>query len=155
MKKVIIFLIAISAIFAGIVMIKKMNDNEKMEENIYKKNDLHRETISQLDDPLYQNIILPEELEKKLENKEDVTVYFFSPTCSYCVETTPIVAPLAKEMDIDLVQYNVLEFEEGWEDYHLEATPTIIHFENGEEKERIEGYNEEDVFKDWFSEHVK
>ncbi len=36
--------------------------------------------------------------------------------------------PLAKEMGIDLKQFNLLEFEEGWDEYHIEATPTIVRF---------------------------
>ncbi|KHF27140.1 hypothetical protein LR68_04050 [Anoxybacillus sp. BCO1] len=58
--------------------------------------------------------------------------------------------PLAKEMGIDLKQFNLLEFEEGWDEYHIEATPTIVRFKNGKEVARIEGYYEEDVFRKWF-----
>lgn len=53
-------------------------------------------------------------------------------------------------MGIDLKQFNLLEFEEGWDEYHIEATPTIVHFKNGQEVARIEGYYEEDVFRKWF-----
>lgn len=132
-----------------------MQKNQKLENNPYQTKDLKPETIDQLDDPLYQNIILPDELNAKLDDNEDVTVYFFSPTCSYCNKTTPIVSPLAEEMDIDLVQLNVLEFEEAWDDYNLEATPVIIHYENGKEKDRITGYGEKEAFENFFKENVK
>ena len=29
----------------------------------------------------------------------------------------PILTPMAEELGIDLVQYNLLEFEQGWDDY--------------------------------------
>ena len=47
--------------------------------------------------------------------------------------------------------FNLLEFEEGWDKYHIGGTPTIVHYENGKEAKRIEGYDEKAVFQDWFS----
>ncbi len=154
MKKVIIFLVIIIGLFAALFFVNKAQNEEKSEGNPYGKNTLHPETVKQLDDPNYQNIILPDELDKKLEAGEDVTVYFFSPTCPHCVRTTPVVAPLAKDMDVDLVQYNLLEFEQGWNDYGIESTPTIVQYKDGKEVNRIVGYQEEATFKDWFNENT-
>ncbi|CAM3782402.1 thioredoxin family protein [Mesobacillus thioparans] len=154
MKKLIIFLVIIIGLFAALFFVNKAQNEEKSEGNPYGKNTLHPETVKQLDDPNYQNIILPDELDKKLEAGEDVTVYFFSPTCPHCVRTTPVVAPLAKDMDVDLVQYNLLEFEQGWNDYGIESTPTIVQYKDGKEVNRIVGYQEEASFKDWFNENT-
>ncbi|WP_421383998.1 thioredoxin family protein [Bacillus salacetis] len=155
MKKVIIFLVIIIGIFAAIAVVTKMQQDQAAEDNPYNKSDLQPATIDQLDDPLYQNLIMPDELETKLENGEDVTVYFFSPTCSHCKATTPIVAPLAEDMGIDLVQYNVLEFEQAWDQFNIEGTPTIIHFEDGKETARIVSSQSEETFENWFNENVK
>lgn len=155
MKKVIIFLVVIIGIFAAIAVVTKMQQDQAAEGNPYNKADLEPATIDLLDDPNYQNLILPEELEAKLANGEDVTVYFFSPTCSHCIATTPVVAPMAEEMGIDLVQYNVLEFEQAWNQFNIEGTPTIIHFENGEETARIVSSQPEETFENWFNENVK
>ncbi|MDQ0157334.1 thioredoxin family protein [Robertmurraya andreesenii] len=156
MKKVIIFLAVIIVLFAGVAIMTKMQNEEKVsEDNKYKKETLHPDTVAQLDDPNYQNLILPDELEKKLNNKEDVTVYFYSPTCPHCKRTTPIVAPLAEEMGVDLVQFNILEFENGWDQYGIEETPTIVQFKDGKETERIVGYKEKEVFEKWFKENSK
>jgi thiol-disulfide isomerase/thioredoxin len=154
LKKVIIFLVIILGLFAALFFVNKAQIEEKSEGNPYGKDTLHPETVKQLDDPNYQNIILPDELDKKLEAGEDVTVYFFSPTCPHCVRTTPVVAPLAKDMDVDLVQYNLLEFEQGWNDYGIESTPTIVQYKDGKEVNRIVGYQEEATFKDWFNEYT-
>lgn len=150
MKKIVIFGAIIVALFAAIAFITSYQQQEKAEGNPFKKEKLHPATIEQLDDPNYQNIILPDELDKKLENKETVTVYFYSSTCPHCKKTTPIVVPLAKEMGIDLKMFNLLEFEEGWDKYKIEGTPTIVHYVNGKEIKRIDGYREEAVFRDWF-----
>ncbi|WP_394136579.1 thioredoxin family protein [Cytobacillus oceanisediminis] len=156
MKKVIIFLAVIIALFAAVGILTKMQNEEKVsEDNPYAKDTLHPETIAQLDDPNYQNIILPGELEEKLNNKEDVTVYFHSPTCPHCQRTTPVVAPLAEDMDIDLVQFNLLEFEDGWDDYGITETPTIVQYKDGKEVKRITGYQEKAVFEQWFNENTK
>lgn len=156
MKKVVIFLAVIIVLFAGVALLTKMQNEEKVSgDNKYKKDTLHPETVAQLDDPNYQNLILPEELEKKLDNKEDVTVYFYSPTCSHCQRTTPIVSPLAEDMGVDLVQYNLLEFEDGWDDYGIEETPTIVQYKEGKEVERIVGYQEKEVFEEWFNSNSK
>jgi thiol-disulfide isomerase/thioredoxin len=150
MKKIVIFGAIIVALFAAISFMTSYQQQKKAEGNPFKKEKLHPATIEQLDDPNYQNIILPDELEKKLENKETVTVYFYSSTCPHCKKTTPIVVPLAKKMGIDLKMFNLLEFEEGWDKYKIEGTPTIVHYVDGKEVKRIDGYREEAVFRDWF-----
>lgn len=156
MKKIVIFLAVIIVLFGALAFLTNMQNKQKVEENnLYNKDTLHPETIAQLDDPNYQNIILPEELDERLANKEDLTVYFFSPTCSFCVATTPIVAPLAKEMDIDLKQFNLLEFENGWNKYKIESTPTIIQYKDGKEVARIVGGQDKETFEAWFNENSK
>lgn len=155
MKRIIIFLTVIISLFAAIILVTNMQQSEKTKDSPYGKKKLHPETIDLLDDPNYSNIITPDQLQDKLKKGESVTVYFYSPLCGYCKETTPVVNPVAKDMNIDLVQYNVLEFEEGWNDYQLESTPTIIHYENGQEVARVSGYHEADEFNWWFNEYVK
>ncbi|MED3551360.1 thioredoxin family protein [Cytobacillus praedii] len=156
MKKVIIFLAVIVLLFGAVALLTKMQNEEKVsEENPYGKSDLHPETIAQLDDPNYQNLILPDQLEKKLDKKEDVTVYFYSPTCSHCQRTTPIVSPLAKDMNINLTKFNLLEFDNGWNQYGITETPTIVQYKAGKEVNRITGYQEKEVFEKWFNENTK
>ncbi|MBY0123142.1 co-chaperone YbbN [Bacillus sp. S/N-304-OC-R1] len=154
MKKVIIFLAVIIVLFVAVGFLTKMQNEEKVsEENPYGKDTLHPETIAQLNDPNYQNLILPEELKKKLDNKEDVTVYFYSPTCPHCQRTTPVVAPLATKMKVDLVQFNLLEFDKGWDQYLITETPTIVQYKAGKEVNRITGYQDKEVFEQWFKEN--
>ncbi|WLR54030.1 thioredoxin family protein [Mesobacillus subterraneus] len=154
MKKVIVFLLIIVGLFAALFFLNKAQNEEKSEGNPYGKDTLHPETVKQLDDENYQNIILPEELDEKIENGDDVTVYFYSPLCSHCVRTTPVVAPLAKDMEVDLVQFNLEEFKDGWNDYGIESTPTIIQYKDGKEVNRIVGYQEEATFENWFNENT-
>lgn len=153
MKKMLIFIGIVVILFIVLMVLSNAINKKEVEGNPFGKTTLHQETIKQLDNPLYQNVILPDELKDKLQKKENVTVYFYSPTCPACVKTTPTVVPLAEQMEIDLKMYNVLEFEKGWKDYNIEYTPTLIHFENGQEKIRFEGYSEtEQDYEQWFNE---
>ncbi|SEQ94860.1 thioredoxin family protein [Piscibacillus halophilus] len=155
MKKLIIFGVIIIALFAATAVLTNMAETEDVgEDNPYGKSTLDTETAALLDDPNYQNIITPDQLEEKLEAGEETTVYFFSPTCEYCREATPRLMPLADEMGVDVEQYNVLEFEEGWNEYGIEATPTLIHFEDGEEIARIKGAAPNEQFEEFFNEYV-
>jgi thioredoxin-like negative regulator of GroEL len=155
-KKVIIFLAVIILLFGAVAFLTKMQNEEKVtEKNPYGKSTLHPETIAQMDDPNYQNLILPDKLESLLDKKEDVTVYFYSPTCSHCQRTTPVVSPLAKDMNINLTQFNLLEFDNGWDQYGITETPTIVQYKAGKEVNRITGYQEKEVFEKWFEENTK
>src|SRR5699024_11690109 len=113
-------------------------------DNPYGKDRLHQETIDQLDDPLYQNQITPDALAEKLDAEEDVTVYFYSPTCIHCQRTTPVLVPLAEEIGVDIKKMNLLEFEDEWNTYDIEGKPTLIHFSDGEEKDRMSGEQSEE-----------
>lgn len=101
--------------------------------------DLNPATRAQLDDPLYQNIILPDALEDKIKNKEDFFVYMYSSTCPYCKDTTPHLVPLAQELGIDLPMFNLQEFKSGLQQYNINYTPTLVYFKNGVEAARLEG----------------
>jgi Thiol-disulfide isomerase and thioredoxins len=148
MKKLLIFGGIIIVLFAALAIVTNLQNKQKAEGNPYKKSSLHPETVKLLDDPNYQNIILPDELETKLNNQEDVIVYFFSSTCPHCKNTTPILMPLAKELNVDIYQYNLLEFEEGWDEYKIDATPTLVHYVNGKEADRIVGSQEKSIFRE-------
>jgi hypothetical protein len=61
--------------------------------------------------------------------------------------------PMAKELGIDLVQYNLLEFKPGWDKYRIEVTPTIVQFKDGKEAARIEELQDEAAYRQWFTEN--
>lgn len=124
--------------------------------------DLNPATKAILDDPNYQQVILPDDLSKKIENKESFFVYFFASDCPSCQATTPQLMPLAKESGAFLHQYNLREFQEGFRQYNIEYTPTLVFFENGVEKERlvggitaepVEGGNTAEAFTQFFEKY--
>ena len=64
---------------------------------------------------------------------------------------TPVMMPIADEMDVDVKQLNVLEFERDAMTYQIEATPTMIYFENGEEVGRMVGGQPAENIREFFS----
>ncbi|MFD0586690.1 thioredoxin family protein [Paenibacillus sp. GCM10027627] len=101
--------------------------------------DLNPETKALLDNPNYQNIILPDQLDKKIADKEDFYVYMFSASCKYCQVATPQLVPIAQELNVDFPMFNLLEFPTYQTKLNVEYTPTILYFQDGVEVDRLEG----------------
>lgn len=66
MKKLLIFGGIIVAVFVLIFVLNAQKNKDALANNPYDTDDLRQSTIDLIDDPNYQNIILPEELEKRL-----------------------------------------------------------------------------------------
>lgn len=152
----ILILGVIIILFGALYFANNYKNKQAVEnnDNPYGKDTLEQETIDQLNDPLYQNQVTPDTLAKKLANKEDVTIYFYSPTCIYCQKTTPVLVPVAEDLGVDVEKLNLLEFPKEWDKYNMEGTPTLIHYKNGEEFARIEGQQTKEKFEGFFNEFV-
>lgn len=154
MKKLAIVGAVIVLLFAGIIVLTNMKNSDKLKDNPYDTDDLKQSTIDLLDDKNYQNIILPDALADKIASGEGVVGYFFSPECSHCKNYTPKMMPIAKELDIQVDQLNVLEYENAWGTYAITVTPTMIYFENGQEVARLEGDAPDETTRQFFNDVV-
>ncbi|HTG68092.1 MAG TPA: thioredoxin family protein [Candidatus Udaeobacter sp.] len=136
--KMIYVYIGIVVILFGFIFV--LNNSGKVNA-LYGKpvSQLNPETRKQLDDPNYQNIILPAELDKKVADKEDFFVYLFASDCPHCQKTTPQLMPLADELGIDLPQFNLREFPSYFNKYNVEYTPTLAYFKDGVQIDKLEG----------------
>lgn len=139
MKKVLIFVVLIAVLFVGLYFLNDYSKQARIEGNPFGKDDLHTSTIAQLKDENYQNQILPKELDEKLAAGEDLLVYFYSPECGFCRQATPLLVPTADEVGANVYKLNLLEFGEGWDDYNIQSTPTLISYKGGKEVNRIVG----------------
>lgn len=138
----------IVVLFAAIIVLTNVSNQSKLEiaKKLYGDKELKQETIDQVDDKNYQNIMLPDKLEEKIKAGEPVNAYFFSPICIHCQAFTPVLMPIAEELGVDIAQLNVYEYDDLWEKYNIEATPTFIRFEDGKEVNRFVGaLKEEDL----------
>ncbi|MFF2755711.1 thioredoxin family protein [Psychrobacillus sp. NPDC058041] len=154
MKKLAIFGGIIVVVFALIIILTNQSNKTKLADNPYDKTNLKQSTIDLLKDPNYQNIIMPDKLKEKIATGEPVTVYFFSPECIHCQEMTPRLVPLAKKNGVEIVKYNILEYEQGWDDYSIEATPTLVYFKDGKEVSRMFGSQSDETIQAFFDQVV-
>ena len=140
------------AAFAALYFLNNNSNKEKTSNssNPYEKTDLAQSTIDILNDKNFQNIILPDDLEKKISSGDKVMVYFFKSDCIHCKKMTPILMPLAKDMGVHIDQFNLLEFEQGWDQYSIEGTPTLVYYKDGKEQFRVVGEQSEETFKEFF-----
>ncbi|WP_442601351.1 thioredoxin family protein [Paenibacillus sp. KN14-4R] len=161
MKKLLIFLSVIIVLFGGLYVVNQQSLNAKNDEfknNIYgvEPSKLHPETVKLLKDPNYSQTILPAELDKKISNKESFFVYFYASTCTHCKATTPKLAPMEKEMGANVVMLNLEEYRQGFKQYNIEFTPTLVAYKDGVAVDKLvgglperegDGGNSLDVFK--------
>lgn len=155
MKKLLLYLGIIVGLFALLFIVNQQSEKSKTEARLSNIDEatkakaqqlygvdvskLKPETVQQLNDPNYQNIIQPDALKTKIDSKEETFVYFFSTTCVHCQATTPVLNPIAKEAGIDLKQLNLWENEKEWSTYSISATPTLVVFRDGKVVDRLEG----------------
>jgi len=147
-KKLLIIGSVIVVLFAAIIVLTNVSNQSKLEiaKKLYGDKELKQETIDQVDDKNYQNIMLPDKLEEKIKAGEPVNAYFFSPICIHCQAFTPVLMPIAEELGVDIAQLNVYEYDDLTDKYNIEATPTFIRFEDGKEVNRFVGaLKEEDL----------
>ncbi|PGM88495.1 thioredoxin family protein [Bacillus cereus] len=137
MKKMLIFIIAIVSIFALVILLtNKETQNEK--------------TTSTEQVNYYKNQITPEQLQEDLSNHKEKIVYFYKTTCPHCLKVSPIVVPMAENMEINMQVLNLEEYKQGWDMFQIKGTPTIISYKDGKEVNRILGEQSLQTFQTWF-----
>jgi len=160
-RKLIMYFAMFAVLIVALVVVNQQA-NKASSDNVYgiPTSQLSAETIKLFDNPNYQNIILPDELDRKIADKESFFVYYFSSTCPYCMETTPKLNPIIDAQGVDVAQFNLDVYQDGFDKYSIIYTPTLVYYENGVEKERIEGglvegntINTEQTFIDFFERH--
>ena len=54
---------------------------------------------------------------------------------------TPVMMPIAKEMGVNVLQYNMMEFGDqvGMDRYRIENWPALVHYKDGKEVGRMVG----------------
>ncbi|MFP3414770.1 thioredoxin family protein [Bacillus sp. SIMBA_074] len=150
MKKMLIFGGIIIALFAAIFAVTQM---EEKSASTSQKID---NTTSQPDGPdYYTNKISLSDLQKNLKEKKEQTVYFYQTSCVHCQKLSPIVVPMAKDLNVDMKVMDIEKLDAPWDEYKIKGTPTIIHFKDGKEVSRISGEQPEDKLKEWLEQTKK
>ena len=77
--------------------------------------------------------------EKVLKNNKKVLVDFFATCCGPCRMLAPILEQVQGETNVEIVKVDVDESMDLARKYGIMSIPTMILFENGEEKDRVTG----------------
>ncbi len=91
-------------------------------------------------------------LQNYTKQVDKAVVIFGSYTCSACRTVTEVVIPLLEQVHTD-VEFMFLDGEkfEGTADYYnIEYYPTLVYFEDGVEKKRIQSNNIKEIEKTLF-----
>ncbi|MEF7659334.1 MULTISPECIES: thioredoxin family protein [Bacillus] len=139
MKKMLIFGGIIIVLFAAIFAVTQME----------------KKSASTDEKGYYSNKISLEDLNKNIEDKKEQTIYFYQTSCVHCQKVSPIVVPLAKDLNVDMKVIDIENLNEPWDKYNIQGTPTIIHFKDGKEVSRISGEQSQEKFKEWFEQTKK
>lgn len=104
-------------------------------------------------------ILNDENFEQEVEKSQvPVLVDFFAEWCGPCQALGPILEELAKKMEGKNVKIAKLDIDQGAktaEKFEVMSIPTLIIFQNGEEKERMTGLQSIDVLEEKLGKYIK
>ncbi|MBE7097720.1 thioredoxin family protein [Bacillus cereus] len=150
MKKMLIFGGIIIALFAAIFAVTQMEEKNATSQKI------DNPTESKTNSPdYYTNKISLSDLQKNLKENKEETVYFYQTSCVHCQKLSPVVVPMAKDLNVDMKVMDIEKLDVPWDEYKIKGTPTIIHFKDGKEVSRISGEQPEDKLKEWLEQTKK
>lgn len=92
-----------------------------------------------------------ETVQKKILDEDNVYVYFYAPTCQYCIELKPNLEKVLRDKDMSIDTINVQENQHIPSMYGVTGWPTIIYFENGTEKDRFVGNQPIENIEEFFT----
>ncbi|KAB2454177.1 thioredoxin family protein [Bacillus sp. CH126_4D] len=150
MKKMLIFGGIIIALFAAIFAVTQMEEKNATSQKI------DNATGSTTNGPdYYTNKISLADLQKNLKEKKEETVYFYQTSCVHCQKLSPVLVPMAKDLNVDMKVMDIEKIDAPWDEYKIKGTPTIIHFKDGKEVSRISGEQPKDKLKEWLEQTKK
>ena len=82
-----------------------------------------------------------EELDALLDNEKEILVLFYASWCPYCTSFVPVFDRKLANFNSGKVIHVLLDDFDNplWDDYDVEAVPTVIFFENGKVSKRLDG----------------
>jgi len=111
-----------------------------------------------LEKPKYSKISL-QNYEENINNKNDFMIYVYKASCAVCHEVKPFINDVIETEKFDMLAMDA--DEEGnlnvkfFQTQKLEKSPTIIYYEAGKEKDRLEGYQTKEEIREFVTKYKK
>jgi len=83
--------------------------------------------------------ITPEELVNMIDAKEEIYVYFYSPTCKDCLKSEPKLTQAVKNLTINMVKLDVQKYDQLQHELEIPGTPSIFFYQDGKLTKGITG----------------
>jgi len=82
-----------------------------------------------------------EELDNELDKNEKVLALFYASWCPYCTRFVPAFDKKVTDINVPRIIHVLLDDYDNplWDDYTIEAVPTVIFFEKGNVCRRLDG----------------
>ncbi len=78
-------------------------------------------------------------LRDRIRRERPVLVLFYADWCGFCAAFVPTFAGIAPDLEIDTVAANISHpGDPRWDEYAVEAVPTLVAFERGVEIARLD-----------------
>lgn len=81
-----------------------------------------------------------------------VLVDFYADWCGPCKMLAPVLEELSEERGTKIIKINVDEHEDLARKYAVMSIPTLIYFEEGNEKKKNVGFLPKDALVNWLEE---
>jgi thioredoxin 1 len=81
------------------------------------------------------------DLDEELKKNEEVLALFYASWCPYCVKFVPVFDKKVSSFSVGRVVHVLLDDYDNplWDDYDIEAVPTVVFFEKGKVHRRLDG----------------
>lgn len=153
------FGVVIVVLLGALYFVTSMKDKQATETGSDANGTEEPSTADASKDSFYQNQIAPDELDNELDEDGETFVYYYQPDCSFCQRVSPILVPMADNFDIDMKEFDLQEYDNKWDTYDIESTPTLVYYQDGEEVDRVNGAAEtvediENKYQDFLEKHA-
>ncbi|MGW9102925.1 thioredoxin family protein [Priestia megaterium] len=100
---------------------------------------------------LYGNQVSLKTTQNEIKSSSSLYVYYYQTDCVHCKKVSPYLIPLGEKQDDKFIYIDIQKYTKAWSNLHITATPTLVHYVNGSEVDRIEGEYPENIYKEFFN----
>lgn len=119
---------------------------------------LHPETVKYIGNENYQYNVTPDAAQALVNDNDYALLYYWSPTCSHCIDATPLIHEARGNIDTDIpfAQVNLLEYGAYRETFGIVGTPTLSLYYKGREFNRVNGNpGDVEIFEQFLTESIE